>query len=191
MEFDSLHPQHHQNMSRLSGTAKTLTFGAQTGRGSEKGRLIRCTQESKCSRLIQLVHSLAQSTESSLPHLRFQVLMLEAGQELNQHRDYHNYPDFPNHTLNFGEFSGGRLEMLREGAWNSYARTMVGCSFDALKVVHWVTPVTEGVRYSVTLHTPGKQERLVDVMLLLPVTSRLSFCIIRTPSELLFKGGSV
>ena len=52
-------------------------------------------------KLIQLVHSLAQSPESSLPHLGFQVLMLEAGSELNQHRDYRNHPDFLNHTLNF------------------------------------------------------------------------------------------
>ena len=63
----------------------------------------------------QFVQSLAQSTENSLPYLEFQVLMLEAGQELNQHRDYHNHPDFPNHTLNLGKFSGRQLKMLREG----------------------------------------------------------------------------
>ena len=67
---------------------------------------------------------------------------------------------FLNHTLNFGRFSGGRLEMLREGAWVSKARTMFWLSFDALKVVHRVTPVTERVRYSVILCTPGKLERL-------------------------------
>ena len=33
-------------------------------------------------------------------------------------------------------------------------------SFDALKVVHQVTPVTKGERYSVTLYTPGKLDRL-------------------------------
>ena len=79
--------------SRLSGSAKSLTFGAQTGRGSEKGCVIRRTQEPKCAKLIQLVHSLAQSTESSLLYIGFQVLMREEGQDLNQHRDYHNHPD--------------------------------------------------------------------------------------------------
>ena len=33
-------------------------------------------------------------------------------------------------------------------------------SFDALKVVHRVTPVQTGVRYSITLYTPGKLDRL-------------------------------
>ena len=32
-------------------------------------------------------------------------------------------------------------------------------SFDALKVVHKVTPVTKGERYSITLYTPGKMDR--------------------------------
>ena len=88
--------------------------------------------------------------------------MLEADPELNQHRDYHNHPDLPSHTLNFGKFSGGRLEMLHEGAWNSYARMMVWLSFDAQRVAHRVTPITEGVRYSVTVYTPEKLERLTS-----------------------------
>ena len=33
-------------------------------------------------------------------------------------------------------------------------------SFDALKAVHKVTPVTNGERYSITLYTPGKLDRL-------------------------------
>ena len=33
-------------------------------------------------------------------------------------------------------------------------------SFDALKVVHRVTPVQTGARYSITLYTPGKLDRL-------------------------------
>ena len=143
-EFTKWHPQHNQNRSRLSGSAKTLTFRAQTGRGSEKGCLIRRILEPKYHRLIELVRSLAQSTESSFPYLGFQVLMLEEGQDLNQHRDYHDHPDYSNHTLNSGKFSGGRLEMLCEGAWTSYAKTMVWLSFDALKVAHGVTTVTEG-----------------------------------------------
>ena len=115
-----------------------------------------------CCSFVLFVVLVLQSTESSLLYVGFQVLMLEEGQDLNQHVVCHNHPDFPNHTLNFGKFSGGRLEMLRGGAWTSYARTMVWLSFDALKVVHKVTPVSEGVRYSVTLHTPGKLGHLTS-----------------------------
>ena len=50
--------------------------------------------------------------------------------------------------------------MLRDGAWTSYTRTMIWLSFDALKVVRRVTAITEGTRYSVTLYTPRKLERL-------------------------------
>ena len=50
---------------------------------------------------------------------------------------------------------GGNLEMFRDGTWTSYARAMVSLSFDALKVVHWVTTVTESIWYSITLYTPG------------------------------------
>ena len=52
--------------------------------------------------------------------------------------------------------------MLRNGEWQSYARTMLWLSFDALKVVHSITAVTEGIRCSVTLYTPGKLERPME-----------------------------
>ena len=160
-EFESKHPQPNHNRSRLLGTAKTLTFGAHTGRGSERGGVIKRTYDPKYDKLIQLVHSLAQPTaETALPYLGLQILKLDQGQDLNQHRDYHNHPDYPNHTLNFGKFTGGNLEILRDGAWTSCAKTMVWLSFDALKVVHRVTAVTEGTWYSVTLYTPSRLERL-------------------------------
>ena len=34
-----------------------------------------------------------------LPYLGFQILRLGVGQSLDQHRDYHNHPDYPNHTM--------------------------------------------------------------------------------------------
>ena len=43
---------------------------------------------------------------AALPYLGIQILKLEAGQELNQHRDYHNHPDYPNHTMKFGKLFG-------------------------------------------------------------------------------------
>ena len=80
--------------SRLSGAAKTLTFGAQTGRGSEKGCVVKKTHEKTFEKLIRLVRSLAQATVgTALPYLGFQIFKLERGQDLNQHEDYHNHPD--------------------------------------------------------------------------------------------------
>ena len=110
---------------------------------------------------IKLVHELAQNAAgSTLPYLSFQILRLGAGQNLNQHRDYHYHPDYPNHTMKFGKYSGGSLQMLRDGQWHSYDTECQWLSFDALKVVHRVTPVTKGARYSITLSTPRKLDRL-------------------------------
>ena len=50
--------------------------------------------------------------------------------------------------------------MLRHGTWHSYDNDCQWLSFDALKVVHRVMPVTKGFRYSITLYTPGKLDRL-------------------------------
>ena len=50
--------------------------------------------------------------------------------------------------------------MLRYGTWHSYDGDCQWLSFDALKFVHRVQPVTSGFRYSITLYTPGKLERL-------------------------------
>ena len=50
--------------------------------------------------------------------------------------------------------------MLRDGQWRSYDTECQWMSFDALKVVHGGTPVVKGARYSITLYTPGKLDRL-------------------------------
>ena len=50
--------------------------------------------------------------------------------------------------------------MLRYGMWHSYDIDCQWLSFDALKFVHRAQPVTSGARYSITLYTPGKLERL-------------------------------
>ena len=158
--FDELQPQVNPNRSRLTKTSATLTFGAQTGRGSDVSCIIARTKDPQYQSILAAVHSLAQASQSSLPYLGMQILRLNEETDLSAHRDYHNHPEFPNHTLNFGTFQGGQLEMLRNGVWSSYARTMVWLSFDALKVVHRVTPVSSGTRFSITLYTPGKLERL-------------------------------
>ena len=111
--------------------------------------------------MISCVHQLAQNAAgSALPYLGIQILKLGAGQQLNQHRDCHNHPDYPNHTMKFGSYKGGSLQMLRYGTWHSYDSDCQWLSFDALRFVHRVQPVTSGARYSITLYTPGKLEHL-------------------------------
>ena len=123
--------------------------------------MIKRTLDYNFHPLITLVHELAQNAVGPmLPYLGFQILRLGVGQSLNQHRDYHNHPDYPNHTMKFGKYMGGSLQMLRNGQWYSYDTENQWLSFDALKVVHKVTPVTKGERYSITLYTPGKLDRL-------------------------------
>ena len=160
--FENLRATPNANRGRLSNVALSLTFGAQTGRGSDRSCVIRRTLEPVYQDLISKVHEMAQNAAgAALPYKGVQILKLEAGQELNQHRDYHNHPDYPNHTMKFGNYSGGSLQMLRmEGRWHSYDIDNQWLSFDALKFVHRVQPVTKGYRYSITLYTPGKLERL-------------------------------
>ena len=159
--FDRLRATPNANRGRLSGTALSLTFGAQTGRGSDRSCVIKRTLDRAYQQLINCVHEMAENAAgAALPYLGIQILKLEEGQELNQHRDYHNHPDYPNHTMKFGKYSGGSLQMLRNGTWHSYDSDGQWLSFDALRFVHRVVPVTSGARYSVTLYTPGKLERL-------------------------------
>ena len=87
--FDCLRVTPNANRGRLSNAALSLTFGAQTGRGSDRSCVIRRTLEPVYQELISKVHELAQNAAgAALPYLGIQILKLEAGQELNQHRDY-------------------------------------------------------------------------------------------------------
>ena len=161
--FEELHPPSNPNRGRVSGTAQSLMFGAQPGRGSDRSCVIKRTlnTEYQYHGLIDLLHQWAQNAVGpALPYLGFQILNLGIGQNMNQHRDYHNHPDYPNHTMKFGKYKGGSLQTLRDGTWHSYDKENQWLSFDALKVVHQVTAVTWGERYSITLYTPGKLECL-------------------------------
>ena len=157
--FEYLKPSPNANRGRLSNVAVSLTFGAQTGRGSDRSCVIRRTLEPVYQDLFSKVHEMAQNAAgAALPYLGIQILKLEAGQELNQHRDYHNHPDYPNHTMKFGSYSGGSLQMLRHGKWHSYDVDNQWLSFDALKFVHRVQPVTKGSRYSNTVYPREARE---------------------------------
>ena len=85
---------------------------------------------------------------------------LETGQGLSQHRDFRNHEKYINYTINFGHYTGGHLEMLRNEEWESCAAPLIWVEFTADIIQHRVREVTSGVRYSVTLFTPNHLERL-------------------------------
>ena len=85
---------------------------------------------------------------------------LETGQGLSQHRDFRNHEKYLNYTINFGHYTGGHLEVLRNDNWESCAAPLVWVEFTADIIQHRVREVTSGVRYSVTLFTPNHLERL-------------------------------
>ena len=68
--FERLRPTPNSNRGRLSDSAPSLTFGAQTGRGSERSCVIKRTLDNDYAPLISLVHQVAQNAAgSALPYL--------------------------------------------------------------------------------------------------------------------------
>ena len=68
--FDCLKVAPNANRSRLSNVALSLTFGAQTGRGSDRSCVMRRTLEPVYQELISMVHELAQNAAgAALPYL--------------------------------------------------------------------------------------------------------------------------
>ena len=59
--FDRLRATPNANRGRLSDTALSLTFGAQTGRGSDRSCVIKRTMDYEYQTLIASVHQLAQN----------------------------------------------------------------------------------------------------------------------------------
>ena len=73
--FEELHPTPNVNRARLSGSAKPLTFGDQTDRGSEHSCVIKRTTEYKYVSQIDSVHQLVLNADGpALPNLGFQIL---------------------------------------------------------------------------------------------------------------------
>ena len=64
--FEHFHPPPNQNRGRLSSSAAFLTFGAQTGRGSDRSCVIKRTLDQDYQPLITLAHQLAQNAAGSV-----------------------------------------------------------------------------------------------------------------------------
>ena len=92
------------------------------------------------------------------------MTQLVAGQGLNRHKDYRNHviEEYLNYTINFGQYEGGHLEMLRNGEWQSCAVPLIWTEFTADIIEHRVREVTSGERFAVTLFTPSHLERLSE-----------------------------
>ena len=148
------------NRPGIAGGSRGLFLGAQTNRGYEKGCVSRRTFDGQYTQVLQRVHALAKCCQKEIPYVGIYLTRLEAGQGLNQHRDYRNHEKYLNYTINFGHYLGGHLEVFRDEDWESCAAPLVWVEFTADIIQHRVREVTSGVRYSVTLFTPNHLERL-------------------------------
>ena len=148
------------NRPGISGGSRGLFLGAQTNRGYEKGCVSKKTFDAQYLPILQRVHALARCCQKGIPYMGIYLTRLESGQGLNQHRDFRNHERYLNYTINFGHYTGGHLEVLRDEDWESCAAPLVWVEFTADIIQHRVREVTSGVRYSVTLFTPNHLERL-------------------------------
>ena len=148
------------NRPGIAGGSRGLFLGAQTNRGYEKGCVSRRTFDDQYTPVLLRVHALARCCQKKIPYVGIYLTRLEAGQGLNQHRDYRNHEKYLNYTINFGHYLGGHLEVFRDEDWESCAAPLVWVELTADIIQHRVREVTKGVRYSVTLFTPNHLERL-------------------------------
>ena len=77
--FENFHPTPNLNRGRLSGSTASLTFGAQTGRGSDRSCVIKRTLDYDYHPLITLVHQLASNAAGSVLQFLLRVSDLALG----------------------------------------------------------------------------------------------------------------
>ena len=141
------------NRPGIAGGSRGLFLGAQTNRGYEKGCVSKKTFDAQYTQVLRKVHALARCCQRAIPYMGIYLTKLETGQGLNQHRDFRNHEKYLNYTINFGHYTGGHLEVLRNDEWESCAAPLVWVECTADIIQHRVREVTSGVRYSVTLFT--------------------------------------
>eukprot|EP00971_Amphidinium_carterae_P092434 1830052-Amphidinium_carterae.2 len=96
---------------------------------------------------------------------QFVVTKLEPGEKINPHKDNKNDGNVPNHTICFGNFECGHLQVERldrdgNPQWQMIGLTKAWVSFYARSLKHRVTEVKDGARYSVTYYTPGNLDTI-------------------------------
>ena len=148
--FEHLHPSANPNRGRLSGTAQSLTFGHRQEEDQIVGCVIKRTTDQKFDRLISLVHELAQNAVGPmLPYLGFQILKLGVGQNLNQHRDYHNHPEYQVH----------QVTPVTQGEWYPITLYTPG-KFDRLTAQDWDILAQAGFPIYLYKPLPARMRRL-------------------------------
>ena len=153
---------YQNNGTSIAGGSRALFLGAQTNRGLHNGCVAKRTLQERYREVLLKVHALAACCSKELPYLGVYVTQLSAGQGLNRHKDYRNHEQYLNYTINFGQYEGGHLEMLRNDEWQSCAVPLIWTEFTADIIEHRVREVTSGERFAVTLFTPSHLERLSD-----------------------------
>ena len=112
---------YQNNRTSIAGGSRALFLGAQTNRGLQHGCVVKRTFQERYQEVLLKVHALAASCSKELPYLGVYVTQLSEGQGLNKHKDYRNHEEYVNYTINFGQYEGGHLEMLRNDEWQSCA----------------------------------------------------------------------
>ena len=153
---------YQNNGASIAGGSRALFLGAQTNRGLHNGCVVKRTFQERYQEVLLKAHALAACCSKELAYLGVYVTQLSAGQGLNRHKDYRNHEEYLNYTINFGQYEGGHLEMLRQDEWQSCAVPLVWTEFTADIIEHRVQEVTSGERFAVTLFTPSHLERLSD-----------------------------
>ena len=152
---------YQNNRTSIAGGSRALFLGAQTNRGLHNGCVVRRTFQERYKEVLLKVHALAACCSRELPYLGMYVTQLSAGQGLNRHKDYRNHDEYYNYTINFGQYEGGHLEMLRNGEWQSCAVPLIWTEFTADIIEHRVQRGDERRSvFSDVVHarSPGKVE---------------------------------
>eukprot|EP00971_Amphidinium_carterae_P099074 1959167-Amphidinium_carterae.2 len=148
----------------IASTRVAIQMGAKTGRGTgfdvQHQYVLKKTLEEDKKELLEAVHALAKTHVGQISYTSVVVTKLKAGQGLNCHVDNKNHGHIPNHTICFGDFEGGHLEVERpnkkgDKEWQLVGVDRMWISFYARSMMHGVSEVKQGVRYSVTFYTPG------------------------------------
>eukprot|EP00971_Amphidinium_carterae_P162138 3214059-Amphidinium_carterae.1 len=133
----------------LDGRIRGVTIGALTVRG--RGVSMHTHRFAWLTRLV------AKMAQGLPPFLATQLNQQRPGVRVQQHTDLRNAGD--SYVMCFGEYGGGVLTVQRNGQWEPCSARYVWHRIPK-GAQHFVTMVTNGCRYSITLYVPTGSEKL-------------------------------
>eukprot|EP00971_Amphidinium_carterae_P086940 1720210-Amphidinium_carterae.1 len=155
--------------SGIASEGTAILMGAKTGRGTgnpvEFKYVLKNTFDPEKAELLKALHALAGTHPNHISYTSVVVTKLKKGQGIKPHRDVKNDDNVPNHTICFGNYGGGQLQVERESSQGVLAWELVGLpeawiSFYARSLKHKVAEIEIGERYSITYYTPGNLDVL-------------------------------